>query len=82
MLLSSVQRSPLPWAKEETIDLVRLALNWIKNMENGVKLHLSVVSRAPAKVLYSMKVETKEDHSELTCDCLGDSSQPLGLGEA
>lgn len=64
------------------------------NIENRVKLLVFVrgriVSRATAGVGISLLHEKerlnrntfiKEDHSELTCECLDYSGQPLGLGE-
>lgn len=75
------------------VGMFKLDLN-NNNIENRVKLLVFVrgriVSRATAGVGISLLHEKerlnrntfiKEDHSELTCECLDYSGQPLGLGE-
>lgn len=96
MLLLSVQRTPFPGKKHISLGFVgmfKLDLN-SNNIENRVKLLVFVrgriVSRVTAWKGISLLHEKeklngntfiKEDHSELTCDCLDYSGQPLGLGE-
>lgn len=92
----SVQRTPLSGKKHILLGFVgmfKLDLN-NKNIENRVKLLVFVrgrtVSRATAGERISLLHDKerlngntfiKECHSELTCDCVDYSGQPLGLGE-